>query len=128
MDEKFKKSALMKVLSGGSFSIEDFVATMQGFSLDLRKTHWETKSYALHKAVEATQETLDGLLDDFVEAYVGCEGGTRPKFKESISCVDDPDSVIATLKSVGVKDSSLLNIRDEMLHAVYKLKYLKTLS
>jgi hypothetical protein len=32
------------------------------------------------------------------------------------------------LKGLDVRDSSLLNIRDEMLQVVYKFKYLKTLS
>lgn len=112
----------------GNFKIEEFIAELQGFSLGLRLDHWQTKSYANHKAVELTQETLDGLIDDFVEAYVGMLGGSRPEFTREIKASTEVDATITCLKNLAVNDTSLLNIRDEMLHALYKLKYLKTLS
>jgi hypothetical protein len=54
-------------------------------------------------------------------------GGPRPKFKSNIERIDDPEYVISCLKKLPLSDSSLLNIRDEMLQAVYRYKYLKTL-
>jgi DNA-binding ferritin-like protein len=123
-----RKSILSGVLAkAGDFKLEDFVAEVQGFSLGLRLTHWETTGYELHKAVEMTQETMDGLLDDFVEACVGLGGGSRPTFHKAIAADADENKMISCLKALETKDTSLLNIRDEMLQACYKFKYLKTL-
>ena len=107
--------------------MDEFVAEIQGFNLGLRLEHWETTSYELHKAVEATQAALEGLLDDFVEACVGMMGGSRPVLKKEIKATLDESYIITCLKGLDLKDSSLLNIRDEMLQAVYRYKYLKTL-
>ena len=123
-----KKGILAKIVTGDGFSLPEFVNEVQGFSLGLRLTHWETNSYELHKAVEMTQETLDGLLDAFVEACVGMNEGKRPTFVGTVSKQVDPDKFIECLKGIQVRDTSLLNIRDEMLQAVYKFKYLKTLN
>lgn len=129
MDTSILKRGIMaKVITGDSFSLPECVNYIQGFCLGLRLTHWETTSYELHKAVEMTQETLEGLLDDFVEACVGMNEGKRPTFVGTVSKETDPDKLITHLKNLSVKDTSLLNIRDEMLQAVYKFKYLKTLN
>jgi hypothetical protein len=129
MDEYAKKGVISGLLAKKSgFDCVGFIACLQGFSLGLRHKHWTTKNYALHKATEAIQETLDGLIDDFVEAYVGFMGGARPEFKSGIKASDNVAEVISCLKGMEVQDTSLLNIRDEMLQACYKLKYLETLS
>ncbi|MFA5261715.1 MAG: hypothetical protein WC450_10850, partial [Candidatus Omnitrophota bacterium] len=79
-----KKNILYGMISGnGKFKFEDFISEMQGFCLGLRLTHWETTSFELHKAVEMTQATLEGLLDDFVEAFTGMDG-KRSTFKKDI--------------------------------------------
>ena len=109
------------------FRLEDLIQKLQSFSLGLRHEHWETTSYETHKAVELTQETIDGLVDDFVEAYIGLCDGTRPVFKKDLKASCDENAIIADLKGLDVADSSILNIRDEMLSAVYKYKYLKSL-
>jgi len=128
MNDSIKKGIISRVIGGEDFSLPEFVNCIQGFSLGLRLTHWETTSYELHKAVEMTQSTLDGLIDDFVEACIGMNEGKRPTFVGSVTKEVDPDKVINYLKGMSIKDSSLLNIRDEMLQAVYKFKYLKTLN
>jgi DNA-binding ferritin-like protein len=123
-----RKSILTSVISkGGDFKLEDFVNEVQAFSLGLRLTHWGTTSYELHKAVEMTQDSMDDLLDKFVEAAVGFNGGTRPVFTKDVVADDDENKMISCLKGLATKDTSLLNIRDEMLQACYKFKYLKTL-
>ena len=123
-----KKGVLSVILSRkGNFSLEDFVETLQGFSLGLRHRHWETRNFAAHKATEQIQDSLDGLIDDFVEAYVGFTKAD-PKFKKTVAVDYDSASVISCLKSMDLTDSSLLNIRDEILSAVYKLQYLERLS
>lgn len=123
-----KKGILSKAVTGDSFSLPEVVSCVQGFCLGLRLTHWETMGFALHKAAEETQSSLEGSLDAFVEACVGMKEGKRPTFNGVVSKETDPDKLISCLKGISVSDTSLLNIRDEMLQAVYKFKYLKTLS
>jgi len=127
MDDNVKKSILSSMISGDKFSLGKFVAEIQSFCLGLRLEHWKTTSYELHKAVEATQASLEGLLDDFVEACQGMTGGDRAKFEDTIEATLDEEKIINCLKNMDTRDTTLLNIRDEMLGVVYKFKYLKTL-
>ena len=123
-----KKGIMAKIITGDSFSLQEFVNMIQGFCLGLRLTHWETNCFALHKATEEIQGTLEDALDTFVEACVGMNEGKRPAFEGTVSKAIDPDKIISYLKNISVRDTSLLNIRDEMLQALYKFKYLKTLN
>jgi hypothetical protein len=84
--------------------------------------HWQTESYAQHKAFGKVYDNLSGLIDDFVEVCMGKHG--RPSFQGefniplfSFSQLYNPET-----------DSDLLNIRDEMLAEMNRLKYLLTLS
>jgi len=123
-----KKGILSKIVTGDGFSLPEFVNNVQDFCLGLRLTHWETTSYELHKAVEMTQASLEEALDTFVETCVGMNEGKRPTFNGTVSKVVDPDKLIDYLKGIAVRDTALLNIRDEMLAALYKFKYLKSLT
>lgn len=128
MAEIIKKNIVVGLMAGkGDFKLEELVEKVQSFCLGLRLEHWKTTSYELHKAVETTQESMEGLLDTFVESCVGMHNGARPEFKEEICASTDENSLIAYLKDIPTRDSSLLNIRDEMIAALYKFKYLKTL-
>lgn len=126
MDEATKKKIVTSAVA--NVGLTDFIKQLQGFSLGLRHEHWETKNYARHKAVEMTQEQLDGLIDDFVEAALGSAGGARPSFIADVKASNDCGAVAQLLCDFKSKDTDLLNIRDEMLAAVHKLDYLKTLS
>jgi hypothetical protein len=102
--------------------------------------HWQTQSYAKHKAYGEIYEALDGLIDTFMEVYMGKYG--RPQLTEcdeikisnlgEIKVDDFLNTIIEFLCSFNEffqepKDSDLLNIRDEMMAEVNKLKYLITL-
>jgi hypothetical protein len=128
MNDNLKKGIISSMINKQELSIPECVNYIQSFCLGLRIMHWETNGFALHKAAEATQDALEGLMDTFVEAAVGLNEGKRPAFKETITKCIDPDTLIEYLKALPTKDSTLLNIRDEMVAAVYKFKYLKTLS
>ena len=39
------------------------------FQQQLRVFHWQTESYAQHKALGKAYEALDGLIDSFVDLY-----------------------------------------------------------
>ena len=40
----------------------------------LKVLHWQTKSYAEHKAFGKLYDALDGLFDTFIEVYMGKYG------------------------------------------------------
>jgi DNA-binding ferritin-like protein len=101
-----------------------------------RVFHWQTESFAQHKAFGEAYETLEGLIDNFVEIYQGKNGIQNPAdgLKIKLENLDDKpvemiDVFIEYLQDdltsmLDKKDTDLLNIRDEMLGALNKTKYL----
>ncbi len=107
----------------------------------LKIHHWQTKSYAEHQALGATYDEFTGLIDEFIETLMGKYGRVKSEsgFKielsnyEDLNTVDFVDKYIDYLvkevpKGLEETDTDLLNIRDEMLGQLNKLKYLLTLS
>ncbi len=106
----------------------------------LRVHHWQTKSYAEHKALGKAYEGLDPLIDQFVEVYFGKYGNINAKdsFKLTLenyqpgACKEMIDQFSQYLqnmeKSMPETDTELLNIRDEMLAVLQQTKYLLRLT
>jgi hypothetical protein len=114
--------------------LQFFIQLQQQF----RTLHWETKSYARHKAYGEIYDSLDDLIDTFMETHMGKYG--RPKFDtvnielKSMKNVKVNDLINGAIEflngltnELNEKDTDLLNIRDEMLGDLNKLKYLLTL-
>lgn len=105
----------------------------------LRIFHWQSQTYAQHKAFGKAYDELGDLIDSFVEVYSGKYGKPKAKLKYNFSLsnfeegyVEFIDSSISFLDSLDEdlnvsEDSDLLNIRDEMKAVLNKLKYLLTL-
>jgi len=103
----------------------------------IRVFHWQTKSFAQHEAFGKTYEALDGLVDEFVEVYLGKSQSRirEDKLSISLSVNVEPIEFIGHCIEYLIEfnnvfeqsDSDLLNLRDEMLAAMNKLKYLLTL-
>ena len=96
--------------------------------------HWNTTSFARHKATDEFDSTLQSILDKFVEVYVG-RYSVKPavkKLKLDESNLSDEGIVklfIAVreyLKTFDKKftDTDLLNLRDELLANVNQTLYL----
>ncbi len=107
----------------------------------LKIHHWQTKSYAEHQALGGAYNEFSDLIDEFVEVFMGKYGRIESKdgFKielsnyKEISPTDFVDKYVNYLvnelpKTLEKTDTDLLNIRDEMLGQLNKLKYLLTLS
>lgn len=106
----------------------------------LRIFHWQTKSYAQHKAFGKAYDELGDLIDQFVEVFSGKNGVPVAKLKYNIvleNFTGDYDDFIndsiqflnnLSLELNPEQDTDLLNIRDEMLGVLNKLKYLLRLS
>jgi len=107
----------------------------------LKMYHWQTKSYARHKAVDKILGELDTHIDSFVEIYIGKYG--RPKLSAAqgtLKIRNLTDAGATSLcksaaiymqkqlvKGLTAADSDLINIRDEMMGEMHQLLYLFTL-
>lgn len=116
------------------------VSAFLGLQSQFKVLHWQTQSYAKHIAYGDAYDTISDLADNFLEIYMGKYGRVVLEDGESIELINigdmDPgqyiDGAIGFLISLdreldSKSDTDLLNIRDEMLAALNKLKYLLTL-
>lgn len=103
--------------------------------------HWQTFSFARHKATDDLVASLDTNIDNFTEVYMGKYG--RPKFTAqtgSFKVFDSTDKKAPAMIQEGIRwlskslpkhlkkeDTDLLNIRDEIVGTLNKVLYLFTL-
>jgi len=115
-----------------------FLFTLQH---QLKLHHWQTKQFSTHKAIDHILDSLDDLIDQYVETYMGKYG--RPTVTRTTSDVRvknlSEKSVVTFvkgsilhfqdkfMKGLGEKDTALFNIRDEMIGALQQLVYLFSL-
>jgi DNA-binding ferritin-like protein len=119
----------------------EIIINLLAMENQMRIFHWQTMSFAEHKAFGDIYENLEELIDNFVEVCMAKHG--RPDFggEFSIPLFDYKEinvdqyinSMIEFLVSLdniyqGPLDSDILNIRDEMLAETNRLKYLLTLN
>jgi DNA-binding ferritin-like protein len=107
----------------------------------LRILHWQTESYAEHKAFGKAYDDLDELIDELVEVYQGKRGRIKYDSPVELNLVNyDEISIMNVLEQFQEylevtftaivdpsKDTDLLNIRDAILGTINRLKYLLTL-
>jgi hypothetical protein len=107
----------------------------------LRILHWQTLSYAAHKALGNAYEALDELIDTLVEVHQGKYGRIIFETPIDLGLVNqdeiDLEDILIQLNDYlsgpfaemhdPVKDTDCLNIRDEILAVINKLRYLLTL-
>lgn len=107
----------------------------------LRIIHWQTLSYAAHKALGDAYDSLDDLIDDLVEIHQGKYGRINFETPIALDLVNqdeiDLEDILVQLNDYltgtfnemhdSVKDTDCLNIRDEILAVINKLRYLLTL-
>jgi hypothetical protein len=119
---------------------EELILKLIQIQTQFKFMHWQTMGDAKHRAYGEIYDTLGDLIDSFVESMMGKYG--RPEFESEFSIM------FQDLKSLSVQnfidgiteflvimteqldtkyDTDLLNLRDEMLASVNKLKYLLTL-
>jgi len=113
------------------------IAQLIYLQLQIRIYHWQTKSYARHKAFGKFYDSLGDLLDTFVETYQGIYG--RVAFAQSLDLrnldeTTDIEKILTNAISMltnEVEDiqahSDLLNIRDSIVGEMNHLRYLLTL-
>jgi hypothetical protein len=111
------------------------------YSALIKLYHWNTQSYSRHKASDQLYADIQAGMDKFVEIYIGIYGrkdvfrGKLPVIelriltdKEANTLLDNIAKFLETDIPKYVKETDLLNIRDEILGNVNQTKYLFTLS
>ena len=118
--------------------MENIVDHLISYQQEFRILHWQTKSYARHKAYGEFYDSFSDLMDEFIETHMGKYGRIKTGGKIEITNLNDVQikDYLEEIEQFLIelseeydreKDSDLLNIRDEMLAKVNKLKYLLTL-
>jgi len=112
------------------------------FSNSIKLYHWMSSSHSRHVASDTLYADLQSGMDKFVEMYIGIYGRKdvlKNHIKSSLDLKVYDDKTILTLLhdfskflsieiSKIVKDTDLLNVRDEILGNVNQAKYRFTLS
>ena len=103
----------------------------------LKIDHWQTKSYAEHKALGEAYEALDSLFDKFVEIYYGRNTISNAKITYTVksdsysenligSYTTMRNNVISYLSTIAEGSGDLKNIQDEIEgefnHLLYRLQ------
>ena len=121
--------------------MDSIIVNLLKIQNQLRILHWQTLSYAAHKALGNAYSDLDDLIDSLVEIHQGKYGRITFETPIDLGLVNqdeiDLEDVLIQLNDYltgpfnamhdSVKDTDCLNIRDEILAVINKLRYLLTL-
>jgi hypothetical protein len=131
---KLRGGRTLKTKKGGKI-----VAIFFNIRDQIKLYHWQTRSFAEHKATDDLVGKLDTNIDTFVEAYMGRYG--RPRMGQTYPLKNltvtgirafisrsDEWLTFKLPRMVKNTDTDLLNIRDEILADLNQIKYLFTLA
>jgi DNA-binding ferritin-like protein len=99
----------------------------------LRLIHWNTTSYAEHKAIGKLYDNLADLTDTLAETYMGIYGrfGNIPcshnELPDAAAYVSEMGNYIQAMRAELPNDTQLQNIVDEIASAIDTTNYLLTL-
>jgi len=113
------------------------IAPILAFQNQLKVFHWQTFSYAEHKALGKAYESLEDLFDKLIEVYLGKYGKGYSKIEYTVhveSYSEDTNvktfisnkkrDLVSYLRSEVSSDSDLNNIVDEIEAEINRLQYL----
>jgi DNA-binding ferritin-like protein len=126
-----------EMLSSGDMSLESIASKLTYFHEQLHLLHWQTTSYAEHKALGKLYEYVQDFKDDVIEKLMGYTGKRPNAYKidplgaaSATSVVSELISFSSSLRSYaesnGYQDIS--NLADSLSGEAAKTKYLLTLS
>ena len=118
-------------------SLESIAAKLTYFELQAHLFHWQTTSYAEHKALGALYDYVHDFKDGLIEKIMGYTGKRPSPYKieplincSASQCVSDLLVFASQLKQYGEKNSfhDVCNLADSLSGKAAKTKYLLTLS
>jgi DNA-binding ferritin-like protein len=126
-----------EMMKSGELNLETIAGKLTYFHEQLHLLHWQTKSYAQHKALGKIYEYVQDFKDDVVEKLMGYTGKRPGVYKiEALSAADSNSVVTAlmdfasNLKRYAESNSyhDIANLADALSGEAAKTKYLLTLS
>ena len=112
-----------------------FAATMLHSATNTHFFHWSTDSFSKHMALGTYYDEVVSLVDDLVEAYMGCYSKitTFPSVyhqpKEPVKYLESLKNFVDDARKDLPQETQLQNIVDEIAQLIdstlYKLKNLK---
>ncbi len=117
---------------------EDIAGKLAYFHEQIHFIHWETRSFAEHKATGALYEFIEGFKDEVVEKLMGYTGKRIKSMKidqikagvDSLDIVDEVLKFAGELQTYaeGAKYWDISNMAQSLSGEAAKTKYLLTLS
>lgn len=123
--------------NGGGMTLESIASKLITMELQLQLIHWQTSSYAEHKATGGAYEYLQGFRDSVLEKLMGYTGKKPSAITvgnigtmSSTSVAMDICSFASSLKNHAEMNNymDIGNMADELSGEGKKLTYLLTLS
>ena len=118
--------------------LNNIVKLLLQFRTDIKMYHWQTKSFPYHKISDELLSEIDDLTDKLVEASSGILK-TRPNISNTnnnLIILRDVNTELFLNENNQISDilrnsklmeyTEIANIRDEILGAIAKAKYLMT--
>ena len=124
-------------MASSELSLESIAAKLTYFHEQLHLLHWQSTSYAEHKALGKLYEYVQDFKDGVVEKIMGYTGKRPGIYKiepltncKPEQCVSDLMSFASALKMYGEKNAfhDVCNLADALSGEAAKTKYLLTLS
>ena len=126
-----------EMMKSGELNLETIAGKLTYFHEQLHLTHWQTTSYAEHKALGKLYEYVQDFKDDVIEKLMGYTGKRPAPYKieplincTGNECVSNILSFASSLKSYGESNGyhDIANLADALSGEAAKTKYLLTLS
>jgi DNA-binding ferritin-like protein len=126
-----------EMMKSGELNLETIAGKLTYFHEQLHLTHWQTTSYAEHKALGKLYEYVQDFKDGVIEKLMGYTGKRPNPYKiEALTnctgneCVSNLLSFASSLKSYAESNSyhDIANLADALSGEAAKTKYLLTLS
>jgi hypothetical protein len=133
----FPEEMINKSNGPGTMSLESIASKLTYFQEQLHLLHWQTSSYAEHKATGKLYEYLQDFRDDVIEKIMGYTARKPMSLKidpigpaEVAMVVSELMSFASSLKVYGESNSyhDIANLADALSGEAAKTKYLLTLS
>jgi DNA-binding ferritin-like protein len=124
-----------EMMKSGELNLETIAGKLTYFHEQLHLTHWQTTSYAEHKALGKLYEYVQDFKDDVIEKLMGYTGKRPAPYKieplincTGNECVSNLLSFASSLKSYAESNSyhDIANLADALSGEAAKTKYLLT--
>jgi hypothetical protein len=133
----FPQEMINKSNGPGTMSLESIASKLTYFQEQLHLLHWQTSSYAEHKATGKLYEYIQDFKDDLMEKLMGYTARKPMSLKidpigpaEVAMVVSELMSFASSLKVYGESNAyhDIANLADALSGEAAKTKYLLTLS